>query len=423
MQEKLLHFIWQFQYFNKKELLTTQEEVLQILKPGHYNTHQGPDFLNGSINVDNITLVGNIELHLNSSDWFKHQHTKDKNYANIILHVVWNNDKPVTIAGKQVPTLELKTRVAKTMLQRYEWLMNEQNIIACSKFLPVLSEIGWMAWKERLTIERLEQKSKYVLELFEQSNHHWEEVFWWMIARNFGSTVNTECFEAIAKSISINILAKHKNQIHQIEALLLGQANLLNESFEEAYPQMLQKEYAFLQKKYQLKHCSATPLFLRMRPANFPTVRLAQLAMLVHHSSHLFSKIKEIDLVTDVKQLFNVTANDYWHYHYQLDVSLQDKKPKVLGNQMVQNIIINTIIPVLFAYGIYHNEQLYKDKAIQWLQQLPAEKNTITDSWKQLAISNQNAFDSQSLLQLTKLYCNKHECLKCAVGNKLLRQE
>ncbi len=423
MTEKLLHFIWQFQYYNKAELHTTNEEVLQILKPGHYNTHQGPDFLNGSIKVDNITLVGNIELHLNSSDWFKHQHTTDKNYANIILHVVWNNDKPVTIAGKQVPTLELKTRVAKTMLQRYEWLMNEQTTIACTKFLPVLSEIGWMAWKERLTIERLEQKSKYVLELFEQSKHHWEEVFWWMIARNFGSTVNTECFEAIAKSISINILAKHKNQIHQIEALLLGQANLLNESFEETYPQMLQKEYAFLQKKYQLEHCSATPLFLRMRPANFPSVRLAQLAMLVHHSSHLFSKINEIDLVTDVKQLFNVTANDYWHYHYQLDVLLQDKKPKVLGNQMVQNIIINTIIPVLFAYGIYHNEQLYKDKAIQWLQQLPAEKNTITERWKQLGISHQNAFDSQSLLQLTKLYCNKHECLKCAVGNKLLRQE
>lgn len=417
--EKLLHFIWQFQYFNKAELQTEEGEDLQILKQGTHNLNQGPDFSNGSVKIDNIILAGNIELHINASDWYKHHHTNDRNYSNVVLHVVWNNDMPVTIAGKQIPTLILQGRVAKTLLQRYETLLNETTSIPCTSFLPALSSIGWMSWKERLAAERLEQKSKYVLALYEQSNRHWEEVFWWMIARNFGIKVNADCFESIAQTISINILAKHKNQIHQLEALLLGQANLLNGNFEEDYPKMLQKEYNFYQRKYKLPKATIAPAFLRMRPAAFPTIRLAQLAMLVHHSSHLFSKIKDLEDVKEVKHLLNVTANDYWHYHYQLDVETE-YKPKNLGKQMIDNIIINTIIPVLFAYGLFNNEQKYKEKAINWLQQITAEENTITKHWKQVDVQNKNAFDSQALLHLTKEYCAKNNCLQCAIGNKIM---
>lgn len=423
MQEKLLHFIWKYQYFNQAELTTTESENLQIVKAGLLNTNQGPDFLNAAIKINSVTLIGNIELHINTSDWHKHEHSTDKSYTNIILHVVWNNDVPLIIANNQVPTLELKTRVSKLLLQRYEQLMNAQTSIACNKFLPAISEIGWMAWKERLAIERLEQKSKLVLSLFEKSNHHWEEVFWWMIARNFGSVVNTDFFQSIAETISINVLAKHKHQIHQLEALLLGQANLLNENFDEHYPILLQKEYAFLQKKYKLERLNTAPQFLRMRPANFPTVRLAQLAMLIFNSSHLFSKIKAIENVKDVQKLFAVTANAYWNNHYQLNVLVQENKPKTLGNQMVQNILINTVIPVLFAYGIYNNNQAIKDKAMLWLQALPQENNAILKEWKNLNIENKNAFDSQSLLQLSKNYCKAFRCLECAVGNKLLKQE
>lgn len=418
--EKLLHFIWQFQYFNKAELQTEAGEFLQILKQGNYNLNQGPDFSNGSVKIDNIILAGNIELHINASDWYKHHHTKDSNYSNVILHVVWNNDKPVIIAGKQIPTLVLQGRVTKTLLQRYEILLNETTSIPCTSFLPALSEIGWMAWKERLAAERLELKSQHVLALYEESNHHWEEVFWWIIARNFGIKVNANCFESIAKTISINILAKHKNQIHQIEALLLGQANLLNENFEDDYPKMLQKEYNFYQHKYNIAKLIQSPFFLRMRPATFPTVRLAQLAMLIHKSSHLFSIIKEIKELKEVKLLLNITANDYWHYHYQFDVAT-NYKPKNLGKQMIDNIIINTIIPVLFAYGLYNKEQQYKDKAIAWLQQITAEENKITKKWKAVNISNNNAFDSQSLIHLTKEYCIKNNCLQCAIGNKILK--
>lgn len=418
--EKLLHFIWQFQYFTKTGLQTEAGEDLQIIKQGTYNLNQGPDFSNGSVKIDNIILVGNIELHINSSDWFKHHHSSDSNYSNVILHVVWNNDKPITIAGKQIPTLVLQGRVAKTLLQRYEVLLHETTSIPCSSFLPALSEIGWMSWKERLSVERLEQKSQYILTLFEKSNHHWEEVFWWMIARNFGIKVNADCFENIAQTISVNILAKHKHQIHQLEALLLGQANLLNGNFEEAYPKMLQKEYKFYKGKYKIQHATITPFFLRMRPAAFPTIRLAQLAMLVHNSSHLFSKIKDIEDVKQVNQLLNVTANDYWNYHYKFDYPTEYKE-KNLGKQMIDNIIINTIVPVLFAYGMYNKQQEHKDKAINWLQKTTAEENKITKKWRLVNMQNNNAFDSQALLHLTKEYCTKKNCLQCAIGNKIMR--
>ena len=224
----------------------------------------------------------------------------------------------------------------------------------------------------------------------------------------------------MAKSISINILAKHKDQIHQTEALLFGQAGLLNDVFKEDYPKLLQREYQFLKKKYSLHKIEGEMIFLRMRPSNFPTVRLAQLAMLVHKSLHLFSKIKESTDIKNIKQLLQVTANDYWHYHYTFGEMAGFKKKK-LGEQMINNILINTVVPVLFAYGHYHNESRYKDKALQWLIDIKAEKNSITKGFVSLHMENNTAFDSQALIQLKNEYCNKKRCLDCTVGNKLLR--
>ncbi len=421
MTEKLLHFIWQFQYFNKNELFTETGEPLQIIKQGFYNTNQGPDFCEASVKIDCIVLVGHVELHIHASDWYKHHHAEDANYRNIVLHVVWNNDKPVLDKfGKQLPTLVLQHRVAKVLLQRYEDLMNEGSSIPCKKFLPVLSEIGWLSWKERLVAERLETKSRKVLELFNESNHHWEETFWWMLAANFGIKVNSFVFETIARTIPINILAKHKNQIHQLDALLLGQANLLNGQFVDDYPNMLKREYNFLQKKYRLQQTAIAPAFLRMRPATFPTIRLSQLAMLVKTSSHLFSWCKQVDSVNELKEKFDVVANDYWHYHYRFD-EITDYKPKNIGRQMVENIIINTIIPVLFGYGLYTKDEQYKEKAIRWLAELAPEHNSITKSWDGSGTTNANALDSQALIQLSNHYCMEKKCLQCAVGNKLLK--
>jgi len=420
MTEKLLHFIWQFQYFNKTNLITQEGEELVILNQGTLNTNQGPDFLLASVKMNNITFVGNIELHINASDWYKHKHSNDENYNNVILHVVWNYDKPLVVKNKIIPTLELKTLVAKLLLQRYKSLMEFTTKIPCQTFLPALTSIGWMSWKERLAAERLENKATEILQLFQESKQHWEETFWWLLAANFGIKINQQVFKEIAQTIPVHILAKHKNQMQQLEALLLGQANFLNEKPTDEYTTLLQKEFQFLQHKYKLKKVNVKVLFLRMRPASFPTIRLAQLAMLIHNSSHLFSKIKELKTVEEVKLLFDITANDYWHYHYKLGEKT-DYAPKHLGSQMVDNILINTIVPTLFAYGWYNKEESYKTKAIQWLQKISAEKNTIIKYWQTAEIAIQSAFDTQALLQLDKNYCKQLKCLECAVGNKILK--
>jgi hypothetical protein len=417
MTERLLQFIWQFQYFNKNELTTSAGETVQVIFPGQYNTNQGPDFSNAKIRIGNTTWAGNIELHFKTTDWEKHNHHKDGNYNNVILHVVWEND----IAQQEfVPILELKERVSKILLKRYGTLMDSAGFIACEKSIHGVKDITWKGWQERLLAERLTRKSKAVETYLLQSGYHWEESFWWLLARNFGMKVNADAFEEMARSIPLAILARHRNQIHQLEALLMGQAGLLNEKFEEDYPIMLQKEYEFYRNKYKLKHCNSPVFFLRMRPGNFPSLRLAQLAMLIHNSSHLFSKIKEELLVTEIKKWFDVTANDYWHYHYRFE-EISSFKKKKLGAAMIDNIIINTIAPMLFAYGSYHDEEKYKQKALQWLEEASAENNSITKGFQQLKIGNKNAFDSQALIELKNEYCNKKRCLDCSVGNAILK--
>ena len=417
MTERLLQFIWQFQYFNKGELSTLQGENLQIVFPGQYNTNQGPDFLESKIKIGNTTWAGNIELHFKTSDWEKHNHHRDDNYNNVILHVVWEHDlsHPTTI-----PVLELKERVSKILLQRYDELIKTINFIPCEKSLHVVPDITWSSWKERLLAERLIKKSEIVQKYLQRSNCHWEEVFWWLLARNFGIKVNADAFEEMARSLPLAILAKHKNHIHRLEGLLFGQLNLLSRNFEEGYPKMLKKEYEFYKKKYGLRPIARLPFFLRMRPGNFPTIRLAQLAMLIFDSAHLFSKIKDAGSVDEIKKWFGVTANDYWHYHYRFDEPSSFKKKK-LGTSMTDNIIINTIAPMLFAYGDYHNEERYKQKALRWLEETAAENNSITKGFLQLGIENRNAFDSQALLELKKEYCDRKRCLDCSVGNSILK--
>jgi hypothetical protein len=428
MTERLLQFIWQFQYFNKNELATTNGEVVQVINPGQYNSNQGPDFSTAKILIGKTTWAGTVELHIKTSDWNKHKHQEDKNYDNVILHVVWENDESQNSvpADKRnrvplsVPIIELKSRVAKILLQRYEELMHSTAFIPCEKSIAAVRDITWKSWKERLLAERLLRKASIVDDYLQQNNYHWEETFWWLLSRNFGMKVNADAFEAIARSISLNILAKHKNQIHQLEALLLGQAGLLEENFEEDYPILLQKEFRFLQSKYNLEPIKLPVYSLRMRPGNFPTIRLAELAMLVHESSHLFSKVKEAASAKDIRKFFEVTANDYWHYHYQFDEASSFKKKKT-GATTIDNIIINTVAPVLFAYGNYHGETRYKDKALQCLEEIAAEKNLITKGFKQLNIENKNAWDSQALIELKNEYCNKKRCLECSAGNAILK--
>ena len=400
-------------------MVTVEGESLSIIHPGNINSNQGPDFLDAKIKVGDTTWAGNIELHILSSDWNNHKHSNDKNYRNVILHVVWQDDLNL---HSPFPVLELQSKVSKILLAKFDELMNAKSFIACETMIHKVATIIWVAWKERLLVERMQKKAAIILDYLDNNNNHWEETFWWLIARNFGITVNSDAFEKLARSLPVSILAKHKNQIHQTEALLFGQAGLLENDFTEDYPQLLQKEYRFYKKKYQLQPIQIPLHFLRMRPSNFPTVRLAQLAMLVHNSIHLFSIVKETILLEDVKKLLSVTANDYWHYHYTFD-EVTAFREKNLGIQMINAIVINTIVPILFAYGHHHKENIYKERALLWLEQIAAEKNSITKGFTLLGIENKNAFDSQALIQLKNEYCNQKRCLECAVGNKLLRPQ
>ena len=419
MTERLLQYIWQFQYFNPNDLHVCSGESLQIIHPGNWNTHQGPDFLEATIKIGDTRWIGNVELHIQSSDWFRHSHQDDRNYKNVVLHVVWENDDEHVASA--LPLLVLQDKVPKMLLAQYEDWMKNQHFIPCGQYASAVNSMVWTAWKDRLVTERLTRKTLVIEEHLNECNHHWDEVFWWLIARNFGIKVNADAFEAIARSLSIKLLVRHKKQIHQVEALLFGQAALLETPFEEAYPKMLQKEYRFYQRKYRLEPIHQPIHFLRMRPDNFPSIRLAQLAVLIQDSSHLFSTVIEAISLAEVKTALAVTANDYWHYHYRFGEA-SPFRPKRLGHQTVNNILINTIIPVVFAFGFLHKKPLLQEKALKWLQTIGPETNGITAKFDELGIVCINAMDTQALLELKAGYCDKRRCLECAVGNAILKK-
>jgi hypothetical protein len=416
MTEKLLQFIWQFQYFNRSELHTVEGEPVEILFPGRLNTHQGPDFSDAKIRVGTTLLAGSVELHLRTSDWQRHKHGQDKSYRNVIVHVVLQHDQ---LFQNPIPVLELQHRIPSLLLENYTALMNALSFIPCASTIKHTRELTWINWKERLVAERLTRKAATVLEGLEQTGGHWEETFWRLLARNFGIKVNADAFEELARSLPVNLLARQRASIHQLEALLLGQANLLPEPADD-YTRLLLREYNFLKLKYELAPINTPMHFLRMRPGNFPTVRLAQLAMLIHSATHLFSDLLEEQDAEKAKAKLQVTANDYWHYHYRPG-QLSPYKLKKLGEDMAENIIINTLVPVLFAYGTYHHLEAYKEKAVHWLQQTAAESNTISKGFKTLSVSSKSAFDTQALLELKHGYCDAKRCLDCAVGNFLLK--
>ena len=419
MNERLLQFIWQFQYFDTRSLVTREGEHLQIIHPGKWNRDQGPDFTAAKIVIGSTTWSGNVELHVLASDWYRHQHQHDQQYGNVILHVVWKYDLQPHNALHRMAGLELQPRVATILLERYERLLHNTHFVPCEKSIHQVKPLVWINWKERLLAERLSRKSAAILQCLQQSKHHWEETFWWMIARNFGMPVNADAFETMARSLPLKILVRHKHQIHQLEALLFGQAGLLHGRFTESYPLLLQKEYKYYLKKYGLRPVTGSVKMLRMRPSSFPTVRLAQLAMLIHTSDHLLAAVLQKDSLNELTALLHVTANDYWHYHYRFEQA-SDKSIKQVGNDMISNLLVNTVVPVLFAYGSYHNDQASIQKALRWLEEIKPEKNKLIRGWDQIGIASKTAYDSQALIELKTNYCDYKRCLDCSVGCAVL---
>lgn len=414
--ERLLQFIWQFQYYNTKELQSSEGELIRVLHPGMANQNQGPDFLQARVKIGDTILAGNIEIHLQSKDWWKHGHQSDEHYRNIILHVVWEEN---SIGPAKTPVLELQNRVSRQLLNQYYDWMQQQQFIPCQHRAKEAGPLIWTSWKERLLVERMDRKAARIHTMLEQNKFDWEETFWILLAKHFGSKVNAAAFEAIARSLPYRRLQRHKSQLITLESLLLGQAGLLNGNFQEDYPVLLQQEYRHLRKKYRLDPISQGIFFLRMRPVNFPTVRLAQLAQLLHQSEHLFAQLRDCTDLNRIRQLLEVTANDYWHYHYRLDEAA-DYHPKRVGTQMTTIVLLNAICPLLFAYARACQEPVWQNRAMEWISQLPSEHNQVIARFHQLGISSKNAADSQALLELRSQYCEEKRCLDCAIGNRLL---
>lgn len=418
MTERLLQFIWQFRYYNNNRLTSTNGQVIQVINPGIHNTNQGPDFLNAKIRVGETLWAGHVELHIKSGDWLKHRHSTDSNYNNVILHVVWIHDNELNLG---FPTIELQHTVAKVLLDKYNGLMQGNRFIPCEEHpVSTINEAIMVSWKTRLLAERLQAKSSHINSLLQHNKMHWEETCWWLLARNFGSMVNSDSFEKIAGSIPFTLLSRLHNNQAQLEALLLGQAGLLDGTFTNDYPKMLQQEFRFLQHKYKLRNPHAALLFLRMRPANFPTIRLSQLANLIHGNKQLFSTFLEAESIEKIEKLLMVSASAYWQTHYVFDEPGHCKQ-KNTGKQMVRNIIINTIIPLIYTYGQVNKNEKLISKSMQWLSGLPAEKNSIVRGFEKLGIENKSAYDSQALLQLKQQYCNQKRCLQCSIGNIILQ--
>ena len=422
MSEDFFHHIWKYRLFDQLELKTTQGERIEILKPGSHNFDSGPDFFNGKIKIDNTIWVGNIEVHINSSDWKKHFHQNDKAYDNIILHVVNNADVELyRHSGEVIPTIELKDRIHERLYQNYIGFKSSNDWIPCEKQISGVPSFIINSTLDKLLLERLERKSFIIMNSLSVNNNNWEETFYQQLARNFGFKINAEPFELLAKSLHSNYLRKHKSSLLQLEALLFGQAGLLFEHFEGKYPQQLQNEYAFLKQKFKLqpieKHLWK---YLRLRPVNFPSIRIAQFANLIYTSDHLFSVILDIENAADLKKILNVSVSEYWETHFVFD-KISTKKMKQLGEEAINNLIVNTIVPFLFVYGKQKNNETYMNRAISLLEDTAGEGNSIIQKWSSLGLSVKTASATQGLLQLKNEYCSHKKCLSCSIGNYLLK--
>ena len=422
MREDFLHYLWRYKRFDFLNLQTTDNQLVEIVEFGEHNQNAGPDFLNARLRIGETLWAGNVEMHLNASEWLAHKHDEDAAYDNVILHVVMDEDKIIFDRNKQrLACLVLKPYITENLLGTYQKLLHNAHWIPCQHHFFTVSDLVKSAWQSRLLVERLEEKIAVFETSFYQNKQHWEETFYQALAKNFGVKINDLPFELLAKSLPLLTLAKHKDSLFQIEALLFGQAGMLQEEFEDDYPKRLQKEYFYLQKKLQLEPISASMWkFSKLRPGNFPTIRIAQFATLIHQSVHLFSKILEAKNTKSIQDLFEIKLSDYWNEHYIFDKTSK-KISKSLGKDTVNLLIINTIAPFLFLYGKIKNDEMYKDNAIAFLEELAPEKNTIIEGWQDLGLKPSSAAETQSLLQLKNKYCNAQKCTQCAIGIAIMK--
>lgn len=421
MREDFLHYLWRFKKFETVNLRTTANEQITIIKTGDYLQLAGPDFFNAQIRIGNQKWAGNVEIHLKSSDWYVHHHEKDPAYENVILHVVWEHDTEIfSKSNNEIPVLVLKDYVSSEIVNNYNALVSEKSWIPCEKQITQIDDFIFKNWQERLFFERLERKSKFIYDLLEETNSDWEYVLFCLLAKNFGLNTNGETFLKIAKSVPFSIIRKESFEVENLEALLFGTSGLLDSIKEDVYFKDLKIRYFYLLNKYQLEKVYTEPLqFFKHRPDNFPTIRLSQLASLYSKHQNLFSKVIDLKSVKDVYSLLNVSTSLYWENHYQFDKE-SPKKSKLLSKSFIDLLIVNTIIPLQFAYSNKMGESNSED-LIEFMNEVTPEKNSIISKFESFGIIPKNAFETQTLLQLKNEYCNNKACLQCAIGVELLK--
>ena len=423
MNENLLHFLWKLKLFSVNNLKSTNGELIHIISNGIHNLNTGPDFLNAKIEIENQVWAGNVEIHINSSDWYKHNHETDKNYDAVILHVVWEHDVEIFRKNNaKIVTLELKNYISKEVLNNYNQLFSKnKKWINCENEIQFIDSFIFENWLERLYFERLEQKSSIIQEILTTNNNNWEATLFILLAKSFGLKVNGDAFLNFANSFDFSIVRKVSNNVEQLEALFLGQAGLLSNKKESIYFERLKKEYKYLKVKFNL-----TPIlggqvqFFRLRPNNFPTLRLSQLAYLYNKYQNLFSKIIEIDSLELFYSLFEVSTLLFWETHFTFEKESK-KSTKKLTKSFIDLVLINTIIPLKFVYLKSLGKSDYSS-LFTVLEQIKPEKNSIISRYNDLKIKSSNAFKTQALLQLKSEYCSKQLCLQCAIGKTILNK-
>jgi hypothetical protein len=422
VKEDFLHYIWQYKKFDFSNLTTVTGESLTIQNCGNYLQQAGPDFFNAQIIIGNQRWAGNVEIHVKSSDWYLHHHQNDTNYDNVILHVVWKHDTPVFRKdNSEIAVLEIKNYIPNEILDNYKSLLSPKKWIYCENQIDTIDSFVLENWLERLFFERLERKSISVDQLLTETGNDWEAVLFCLLAKNFGLNTNGETFLKIAKAIPFSIIRKESFEVDNLESLLLGSADLFPADAQDNYTKDLKKRFEYMIQKYQLKKIIVEPVqFFKHRPDNFPTIRLAQLAMLYHKQPNLFSKFIAVRTLEELYQLFEVSIAEYWETHYQFDKE-SPKKKKQLSKSFIDLLVINTIIPIQFAYAKSQGKEI-SESLLDLLKQVIAEKNVIVEKFSGLGIKAKNAFETQSLLQLKNEYCNRNKCLQCALGIQLLKE-
>ncbi|MBI1301074.1 MAG: DUF2851 family protein [Alphaproteobacteria bacterium] len=432
-QENFLHLVWKYQYYDKKQAVTTDDIPIEVIKIGYHNNHEGPDFKEAKVRIGDTEYHGHVEIHLKSSDWNAHNHQSDPAYNTVILHVVWEHDYTIRRKdGTEIPTLELKGKVLLEVVRNYERLINSQTQILCGNDLAKTADILKFSMLEKTLVERLHEKSKLILTLLNENNQDWEETAYQWLFYSLGFKTNNQVMLKLAKSLPYRLLKKHGNQQSAQEAMLLGQAGFLDHLSEglfepaasEPYTAGILREYLFLKKKYGLKPqiYASEWKFMGVRPANYPTIRLAQAAALLARSPNFFSSVL-YDTHTRAAfiAVFDVEVSPYWRHHYHLGKPSERPSTRKLSPEILDLLAINYVVPLWYAYGTFIDSLAWQEKCFDFLQQIPPESNHIIKKFAAVNWNPLQGFESQAMIGLFNNYCKPRKCLTCKIGQNLLR--